>query len=155
MAANSPELGSYLRPQFGSGTSDISVQELDPRSGIHAAPLCLKLRGAQGKDLYQVLCLGGAGILAQPRPQRDLRAKSRSCGDFRSRRWGQQPGEYSWARVETARVRLLWGREGAGCLPLVRTTAVLCTINKKICIRTFTLREERGICIIKCGMLKK
>lgn len=29
------------------------------------------------------------------------------------------------------------------------------TINKKICIRTFTLREERGICIIKCGMSKK
>lgn len=34
-------------------------------------------------------------------------------------------------------------------------TAALCTINKRICIRTFTLREERGICIIKCGMLKK
>lgn len=55
----------------------------------------------------------------------------------------------------TACVKLLRVRRGAGCLPLARMTAVLYTINKKIYIRTFTLREERGICIIKRGMLKK
>lgn len=69
-------------------------------------------------------------------------------------RWGQWQGEYSWARVEkTACVGLLRVGKGADYPALVRTTAALCTINKKICIRTFTLREERGICIIKCGLV--
>lgn len=66
---------------------------------------------------------------------------------------GQWERKYCWAMLEVmACVRQLLK---VGCQSLARTTAALCTINKKICIRTFTLREERGICIIKCGMLKK